>query len=116
MVAWPGTLPLKPLMNGYQDSLDDPKVRTPMDTSVAKVRNRFTAVVYKFMSNFIFTDAELTIFEDFYKTDLSNGALSFTWNHPRTGVAITARIKGVYQTAPVSGGLYRTQFEVEILP
>jgi len=116
MPAWPGTLPTKPLMRGYQESHDDPKLRSPMDAGPAKVRRRFTATVFKFNAGFILTDTELTIFEDFYADDLKHGSLSFTWVHPRTGAAITSRIKGVYAYTTLSDDAYEVRFEVEILP
>jgi hypothetical protein len=39
------------------------------------------------------TQAQIVTFEAFYETDLKDGALSFDWDDPETGVSFEWRIR-----------------------
>ena len=118
MAVWPGTLPQKPLQDGYQEAMRDTVIRTPMDIGPAKQRRRSTSGPRKFMMPLELTGAELAIFDTFYSDTLADGALSFDWVHPRTGAAVSFRCIGGQppQWRAVGGDLYGAVIAMEILP
>lgn len=89
VAAWPSNLPQFSLREGYEEGFGAAVVRSATDTGIPKRRRRFTAVPSTLTEVIEVTSAELDIFITFYETTLAFGALSFTKDHPRTGVSET---------------------------
>lgn len=120
MIIWPVELPDEPLLQAYNEQLPKMIVRTPMDQGPAKTR-RLSSTNSRFVNvEFIFTEAELEIFDEFFMTTILGGALSFTWVHPRTLAIVDCRIMVDSSQGPSyqksSNDLFSVEFVLEILP
>jgi hypothetical protein len=83
--------PQKILQSSYSETIDDGHIRTQMDAGPAKVRKRSDANTDRFQGRLVLTSTQTQDLDDFYKTTLGNGALSFEWLHQRTGTTGTFR-------------------------
>ena len=114
-MTWPETLPQILLIEGYAESMADTSIRSSMDTGPAKVRKRTSAAIRPLKGTIILTETQLAAFKNFYITDLSGGALRFTWEDPVTEEELEMRF-----TAPPSwkrdGLIYKVNLDLEILP
>jgi hypothetical protein len=84
MAVWPGTLPQSLNLEGFESQLASNVVRTPMDVGPAKQRLRSTAAPQPLRGKIIFNIEEFALFEEFFISTLSGGALEFEWVHPIT--------------------------------
>jgi hypothetical protein len=116
MATWPGTLPAKPLDEGYSEDVPNTLVRTEMDAGPAKVRRRFTAGVRKFNVSFILTTAQIATLDTFFVTDTNAGADQFTWDHPRTEVTGSFRFISPPKYSSAGGTHWKVSFQLEKLP
>lgn len=115
MPAWPGTLPTKPLQDGFSEGFPTNIIRTDMEIGPAKVRKRQTVGIRPFEVKYIFDGTELNTFRTFFNTTLQFGALSFDWFDPQSGAGVTAR----FINPPViqsEGSLFSVTASIEILP
>ena len=117
MAIWPITLPTEPIIDSLRETPPNLLQRTEMDAGPAKVRRRFTAGVRKFEVAYMFSPDEMTIWENFYENTISDGALSFTYPHPRIwGTFITVRLTEVPDYKSKGGGYYDISLKLEELP
>lgn len=116
MPTWPATLPDAPLCDSYRESMPSTLLRTEMDQGPAKVRRRSTAAVRRLTLSFIFDTVQINTLESFIDADLSGGALSFSFTHPRSGSAIRCRFRQMPEYASLNGVYFKTQIELEVLP
>jgi hypothetical protein len=116
MTSWPSDIPQSPLVSGFSETFPNVVVRTSMDQGPAKVRRRFTAAERPFKCSMILTAAQATSFDTFFTTTMEGGALTFTWVHPRTLEAGTFRFVGQPTFTAIDGGLYQTEFQIELMP
>src|SRR5262245_40021851 len=116
-VAWPGTLPAKPLYNGYTETPPNVVLRTQMDAGPPKQRKRYAAGIRTIAMVLELTKAQVAVLDDFYVNQINGGVDPFTWVHPRTDAAVTFRFNGTPQVyeAWASDG-YVARFTLEILP
>lgn len=115
MAEWPETLPLKPLVNGYEESPPDVLLRTEMDTGEAKVRRRNTAGVRPFSAQFHMKSAQVTILDNFFTATLGHGALRFDFTHPRTGATVSIRFRSPPKYVPRGGGIWTVACSFEAI-
>lgn len=78
MPTWPATLPQLPFA-GVTTQDKDSVLRTPMDSGPPSRRNRFTTHMQAVAYPMVLDGDEKVIFDTFYRTTLSNGALAFDW-------------------------------------
>lgn len=116
MVAWPATLPQSPLLNGYQETEADTSVRTQMDAGPAKVRQRFQAGVKTIVWPTLLTTTQKDTLNTFYRTTLQGGSQPFTHTLPDQSVTDTLRFTSVPQYNPITGSLWSTTLQWEVLP
>ena len=114
-IAWPATLPQRPLMAGFQETPQNVVVRSQTDTGPAKTRRRTTAGVINLEMQFRLTTAQLATFRSFYANDLQSGALAYTWKHPISGANGAFRLVEPPKIAPV-GASWLVGLRVEMLP
>ena len=111
MPTWPVSLPELPLTGGFDETPPDTTLETQMDAGPPKARRRFSAGVRKIGVKMIMTTAEVATMDAFYVATLQGGALTFDYDHPRTGVSQTYRINGLsYQH--LTPGEYRVGFQL----
>ena len=121
MPTWPASLPQKPLQRNYQENFGSTLVSTQMDKGPDKRRRRSTARVDTFQVSFIMDTTQVQTFENFVDNDLNGGALSYQWEHPRTGNTRSFRIvpqgqDNIFSLRPLSGKLYEVTMQLEVLP
>jgi hypothetical protein len=115
MPDWPTALYGKILKDGYQETPPDNVIRSKPDVGPDKVRRRTTANVTEFVLPMFFTAAELVVFDTFFVSTISYGALSFSYKHPRTQAAGSYRIVGVPKRSKASMG-FIVSINMELLP
>ena len=119
MVAWPGTLPQRPLAEGYNERLRRMGVRFEPEAGPAIQRRRVTATVRPLQVRLRLTPAQAAILDSFWESDTAGGTLPFDWVHPRTGVAATLRFIADDPPQIVAinrGQQYIASFAVEVMP
>lgn len=117
MPAWPITLPQKVERDRYQEGFASTVVRSQTDSGRSKRRQRFLDGPRVLTVSIPMDDAELLIFNAFYTDDISHGALSFTFPHPRLGTTVTVAFKEDLEPIVPDGALtYIVTMKLEILP
>lgn len=113
--VWPSILPTSPLVNGYNRSLTETRLRTPNSSGADKVRNRYTAAVESVTEPYVLTVAQKEALETFYKSTLKNGALRFIKKEPESGNDSEYRF--VSPLSFVKAGIYyTTTLQLELMP
>lgn len=118
MPTWPGTLPDYALKKGYSEQIvPATTLRSPMESGARKRRRRFTTGPKLIRITMPLTDAQITIFQSFYETDLEGGALSFTFTHPRTDASVTVAFREEPKPiVPEGATTYYLEMTLEVLP
>ena len=111
----PASLPQKPLMSGFSETMPNLVVRSQTDTGPAKVRVRATDGATSFDSQFRMTAAQLATFRTFFTTDLKAGTLAFDWKHPITNASRAFRVIDAPKIAP-GGASWLVSLRIEMLP
>ncbi|NIU01079.1 MAG: hypothetical protein GWN01_09185 [Nitrosopumilaceae archaeon] len=120
MPTWPGSLPQKQFA-GLEDKDTPAVLRTPMDTGPSTRRNRFTAVKREVTVPLILDGTDRQTFDNFFRSTLKNGTLSFDWEDPVTDSTVTFAFLGPPRWTLVAGGstsnrLWETTLNLEIQP
>lgn len=117
-ILWPASLPLDPLIAGYDETLAPGTnvLRSPMDAGPAKTRRRFTAAVRPLSISLALTRAQVAILDAFVDETLAGGALPFVFTHPRTQAPVTMRVIPPIGARPSSGQDWIAPLKLEILP
>lgn len=117
--TWPSSLPQTPLTDGYGESQQPNKIRTPMEIGPAKQRKRYTKDVDKIDATFEMDDSQVETFLDFYENTISAGVDKFDIDHPRTGNTVEARFRtgggDDYTIANVGANIYQVTTKLEIV-
>ena len=117
MATWPVTLPLEPIIDSITETPPNLTIRTEMDAGPAKVRRRYTVGVRLFEVSYVFSPAEMSIWENFYENTIMDGILSFTYPHPRRwGLSIVVRLVEPPKYKSKGGGYYEIDMQLEMLP
>jgi hypothetical protein len=97
MVAlWPLTLPQSFLVEGFTQEATDNVIRSATESGPSKARRRYTAAVEPFTGKMIMTIAQYTIFRNFYRNDIQDGALPFTMPDDVEGGTMEVRFREKY--------------------
>lgn len=91
MPTWPVSLPAVPQLAGLSVSPQSRLVSFGTETGPGKVRRRSTARVQNVSMSLLVTQAQLEDFLEFFRDDLEDGALVFTWTDPVEGGAASFR-------------------------
>lgn len=116
MATWPAELPQKLLVDGFQYSQQDGRIRTAMDAGPEFQRQRFTAVPIQFGGRIEVDATDHATFWSFFNSTLNLGTDSFTWVHPIDGTAATVRFVAVPQTSAIDSDWFAIQMQLEIEP
>lgn len=98
MPAWPSTVPFIEDMEGFTLSPQEgSRIRTNMSAGPAKQRRRSSAVPINITGKTSpMTEALYQVFATFYHDTLGEGSLSFTADHPTSGVNSNFRFISEY--------------------
>lgn len=120
--SWPQTLPWRPLLDGYNETLPELTIRTQMDVGPAKVRRRTTANVRLVRLRVgPIARTNCGVLETFYETTCQGGAVAFAWyaDMKQSAIVFTEAwyrfIKPPAWTA-LGGGWYVATLELERMP
>lgn len=115
-IAWPGTVPDKPLVDSFTEQPERDIVRSSVSAGPAKARRRTTAGVRRWSMQIRMTETELGNLDTFYVDTTAQGALRFDFTHPREGTLVEARFvrRPVYRL--VTEDDYDVQIQLEVLP
>ncbi len=117
MPTWPSTLPQFALRDGYAEGFKSTVIRSQMDSGHKKRRQRFINGPEALDITIPLNDAEILIFKAFYEDDLGNGALSFTYPHPRLSGNVTVAFTADPAPLKSEGATtYLLNMKLEILP
>lgn len=93
MASWPATLPTAASVYGYSVQPIDQTIRTDMEVGSARVRRRTTNRQDKIALSWVFTDAQLKIFRDWFddaSTGIAGGSSWFTMRVPVGNTGLTS--------------------------
>jgi hypothetical protein len=117
MVTWPTSLPVEPIPDSISETPPKLSVRTEMDAGPAKVRRRFSSGVRLFEVAYMFSPAEMDIWELFYEETIFDGTMSFSYPHPRKwGTMINVRLTDTPQYKHKGAGYYDVVMKLEQIP
>lgn len=116
--VWPISLPSKPLEDGFDETLPFEGVRSSIDGLPLVQRQQSQASTRPLSLTAQMTNAQVDIFQAFFRSTLGFGALRFDWTHPRTGATATFRFipKQPPVTTPQGYDTYRVSLSLQVLP
>ncbi|RJP21679.1 MAG: hypothetical protein C4529_07060 [Deltaproteobacteria bacterium] len=119
--TWPPSLTRMPRVSELEETAPEVVIRSEVDVGPAKIRRRFTGDKRRFTVVLDLRRSEVATFDTWFKDTTYGGALSFSWELPRTGVAADFRFLSTpsYRPqAPRGDGTewWRVSFEIEMLP
>jgi len=117
VAAWPSTLPQAVDRSGYAEGFKKTVLRSAMSSGATKRRQRFTNSPTVLNVTMTMSDAQLAIFKTFYEDTLGNGALSFTFPHPRLATTVTViLVADPVPIKPEGAITYFVSMQLEIIP
>lgn len=115
--VYPPGLPGFVQIDGYDETLPFPVVRTKTQSGPAKQRREFTAAETPFgLATDIMTAAQGATFEAWYIETLKHGSLEWDWVHPRTQEVSTFRFTAGPKPIPTKGGRVFYKIAIEKMP
>lgn len=118
MPTWPGTLPVRPLEQGYEETMRESQVRSSIDGMPIVQRQRSPGYSKPMSLTFELTSDQLDTFQTFYRSTLGFGSVSFDFTHPRTGASVSMRFIGGQppKAAAIGYDTYHQSCQVEVMP
>lgn len=121
MATFPTSLPA-PLLAGYQANPQDQVVRTQMEVGTARARLRSTAKIDRVTVQWLFTDAQMATFRNWWYQDSASGGaaggtswFSITLPVGAGGLtSVTARFLQPYSAQSGAGLLWTVHGELEV--
>jgi hypothetical protein len=103
--VWPADLPAILVGSNYNYKGVDPFARTNMDGGLARQRRRFLNTPKNIAATWLFTTAQLEVFETFWEQQLGEGTLWFVvpLYNGRGEISVRARFTEAYQSNGVDG-------------
>jgi hypothetical protein len=112
-VDWPTTLPLNPAR--YSEQKQPSSVHTQPDSGPTKSRRRFTKSVTKATAEYVLTNAQAVILDDFWADDMASGAIKLNFRHPWRDTMVEVRIKEAPKFSDNGPLTVMASFELEYL-
>jgi len=116
MPGWPAELPNYVLVDGYVEMMPENMILSQPDMGPPKARRRSTAAMQYIQAKIYVDIDQVETFKTFYRETLYEGALSFDWEHPRTGEDVVMRFTSSPVITPISGTNFYIQMQLGILP
>lgn len=111
MAVWPAEFPQVPLLNGFSDQPGDGSIRNEPDYGPPLTRRRTSATIRQIQCEVVpFTLTSKDALDAWFKTDLAEGSLPFTWaklSEHTGGGAGEFRFTGPPQYSPLGLGRWR---------
>ena len=116
METWPAQLQDKANVASFSAEFGDTTVRSDMDVGPAKIRSRYTDAVDMYTISIDLDFDEYSYLEDFYKTTLGNGVLTFGFVNPLTEVLEEFRFMAPPNITPMGGRIFKVNMKWVRLP
>ena len=113
-IQWPETLPQSFLLEGYQEQLQDTRVRTPMDSGPPQTRRRFTAALEFFNGRLLLNKTQMNTLKNFVKVSTNGGSVPFEWKHPTEGTTKEFLFSELPVYSPAGGDYWFASFSLEM--
>lgn len=116
--SWPATLPLRPLVDGFQETLPQTGERTTIEHMPMFQVQRTKAGTWPISATYEVTSAQWDILLAFYEDTLGSGVLPFEWPHPISQTTVRARFRGgeVPSAVAVGWNTYHATISIEVMP
>lgn len=111
-----GTLPNRPITQGYSEEPTENTLRQKMSSGPAKSRRRFTAVSTMINCQLNLTPAQKAVLNTFYKTTTKSGSLEFEWINWDDDTTADYRFTAPPRVVSVEGSQFFIQLSLERLP
>ena len=120
-VAYPITLPILPLAQGFQKQREDNRLAFQPEIGPPKRRRRTFMSMYLMPMTIQMTTSELAIFEAWYDDDLSEGTYQFTFTDPITEVVTRHTFETSYtiedtRTFDDDESVWNVSFTLRVMP
>lgn len=102
--------------SGFGLQTGETAIRSDMDISLAKERNRYTKGIDVFRTTIDIYKTDYLTLDSFYKTTLNGGTGTFNYDHPITEVESEFRFVGAPSYSPLGGGYFRVTMTWELMP
>lgn len=116
MPAWPSTLPCYPIDGSFAETPQRNVVKFSPETGPPIYRRRSTANGSLASLQWKFSKAELALFRTFYETDLVDGTLPFTMEHPTTDVVYSWAFDTEPEIASAARNVHTVSAQLRRLP
>lgn len=115
MATFPSTLPV-PLRDGHESTAEDPVLHTDMQAGAPRTRRQFTAIPDNTVLSWVFTLAEMALFEAWHKYESLDGSAWFAIDLPNgLGMqTVDAKFKKPLKKALLGGMNWHVSGEVQV--
>ncbi|NCC82354.1 MAG: hypothetical protein EOM04_08805 [Clostridia bacterium] len=113
---FPSSLQQKLNAQGFSHKVQDNIIRSEVEMGKPKQRQRYTTIVEEFQGNITVHLSEINTFVFFWRTDLKNGALPFTFPHPFTGEVTEMEFLAPYEITNLSGEYFNINMNFRVIP
>ena len=110
---WPNTLPENP--SSYSEQRQPVTIHSQPDSGPRKSRRRFTKAVKKGEAQYLMTNEQAVILDDFWTNAMQSGAEKVFFKHPWRGTIVEARIPEAPRIASDGPLTSNVTFTVEFL-
>ena len=114
--TFPASLQDKVNQAGFSNQFGDTLIRSNVDIGFAKVRSRYTKGIDVFSVTITINKSDYTTVENFFKTTLKGGSLTFNYDHPFTEVETEFRFVEPPKITPIGGKYFTVTMKWEEVP
>lgn len=114
--SWPGTVNQGVNQDSFSEAPEQNKIAFQPEVGPPMERRRTSVSSNAFSFTSRCTSDEYDALVDFYWDTLLDGTLSFTRNHPRTGISATFRFTDVPKVSQVMGLTYVVSMSMRLMP
>ena len=116
-ITWPTDLPQRLETSGFEESIGDNVISSPVDRGRPKRRRRYTAAPYPLSGSIRISSAQWDTLKTFHQTTLQSGILEFKFPNPdNIGTMLDAIFTEPPSRSNIGGQRYRARLSLEIQP
>ena len=117
MPTWPSSFPPLFEVDGFSIVPVSNTTAIDVESGEPLTRNRFTGEMDDIAGSFYLVERDVAqAMLDFWRYDLSNGALRFTFDHPLSGESSEMLFMAPPRLTPVTGDLWRVGVQFKTMP
>src|SRR5688572_21238440 len=117
MPSWPSSFPPLFEVDGFSVVPVSNNAPIEVESGEPLTRNRFTGEMDGVTGSFYLVERDVAIsMLNFWRYDLVNGSLRFTFDHPLTGESSEMLFMAAPRLTPVTGDLWRVNVQFQTMP